>query len=175
MLRTEQEKDPFCRQLSPGSYNSKKEFFYDNTSLIYRSQKNEKHQLLVPCTLAREVIRQNHEPSYAAHPGIRHTCELILLRFWWLAMRKAIEEFIKECDSCKRRKGDHEFTAPLGSIGNRKAPFEIVSMDITGPYPVTPRKKRYFLTSVDHFLNTPKYIQFTSNQPQHAAEFLHYK
>ena len=30
-------------------------------------------------------------------------------------------------------------------------PFEITSMDITGPYLLTPRKNKYLLTFVDHF------------------------
>jgi transposase InsO family protein len=66
-------------------------------------------------------------------------------------MRKSVEEFVRECDSCRRRKGDHKFTAPLGYVGNPTAPFQITSMDITGPYPVTPRKNRFLLTFVDHF------------------------
>jgi hypothetical protein len=66
-------------------------------------------------------------------------------------MRKSVEEFVRECDSCQTRKGDHEFTAPLGCVSNPTAPFEITSMDITGPYPVTPRKNRYLLTFVYHF------------------------
>jgi hypothetical protein len=66
-------------------------------------------------------------------------------------MRKSVEEFDQEYASCQRREGDHEFTAPLGCIGNPTAPFEIISMDITGPYPVTPRKKKYLLTFVGHF------------------------
>jgi hypothetical protein len=33
-IRSEQEKDHFCRQLSPGSCHSKTEFFYDEVSLI---------------------------------------------------------------------------------------------------------------------------------------------
>jgi transposase InsO family protein len=120
-------------------------------SLIYIRQKQGKLQLLVPRTLIREVIKENHEPAYAAHPGVRRTCELISLSFWWSGMRKSVEEFVRECDSCQRRKGEHEFTAPLGCVGNSTAPFEITSMDITGPYAVTPRKNRYLLTFVDNF------------------------
>jgi transposase InsO family protein len=49
------------------------------------------------------------------------------------------------------KRGDRELRAPLGCLGEPQAPFEMVSMDITGPYPVTPRKNRYLLTFVDHF------------------------
>jgi hypothetical protein len=104
-VRAEQGRDPFCRKLEPGCYNSKNECYYDDTGLIYRRKKNEKHQLLVPRALINEVIRQNHYLIYAAHPRIRCTCELISLSFWWPAMRNAVEGFIKECDTCQMERG----------------------------------------------------------------------
>jgi hypothetical protein len=140
--------------------------FYDEAGLIYRRRMNRKYQLLVPRTLVNKVIRQNHEPIYAAHPGIKRTYELISLSFWWPAMRKAVEGFILECDAWQKREGDRECTAPLGCLGEPKAPFEMVSMDITGPYPVTPRKNRYLLTFVDHF---SKYAEVHPIQDQSAA------
>jgi transposase InsO family protein len=81
-------------------------------------------------------------------------------------MRRAIDGFILECDACQRRKGDREFTAPLGCIREPQAPFEMVSMDITGPYPVTPRKNPYLLMFVDHF---SKYAEVHPIQDQSAA------
>jgi hypothetical protein len=81
-------------------------------------------------------------------------------------MRRAIEEFISEDDGCQRGKGDRELTAPLGCPGKNQSPFEMVSMDITGPYPVTPRKNRYLLMFVDHF---SKYAEVYPIQ-DHSAE-----
>jgi hypothetical protein len=119
----------------------------------------------VPRTLVNEVIKQNREPIYAAHPGVRRTYELIALSFCWPAMRRAIEEFISECDACQRGEGDLELTAPLGCLGEPQASFEMVSMGITGPYAVTPRKNRYLLTFGDHF---SKYAKVYPIQDQSA-------
>jgi hypothetical protein len=115
------------------------------------------------------VITQNHEPIYAAHPGIKRTYELISLSFWWLAMRKAVEGFILECDSCQRRKGDRKFTTPLGCLGDPKVPFEIFPMDITGPYPVIPRKNATFLLLWISF-----YAELHPTQDQLVATFAKY-
>ena len=112
-ILSEQEKDQFCKQMNPGSYSSRKEF-YDETALIYRRQKNDKHQLFLPRTLIRNVIRENHS-FYAAHPVAKHTCNLLALSFWWPGMRKSLD-FVKECDSCQRRKRNHEFTAHLTTL-----------------------------------------------------------
>ena len=57
---------------------------------------------------------------------------------------------------CQTRKGKHEFRAPLGAVEDLSEPFQVTSMDITGPYCVTPRKNRYLLTFIDHFT---KYVE----------------
>jgi len=98
-----------------------------------------------------EVIRENHGPAYAAHPGVKWTCDLIALHFSWPGMRRSVEDYIRKYDACQRRKENLEFIAPLGDPEMPVAPFQITSMDITGPYPLTPRRKKYILTFIDHF------------------------
>jgi len=66
-------------------------------------------------------------------------------------MRQNIEEYIRRCDKCQTRKGKQEFRAPLGEVETPSKPFQVTSLDITGPYLVTPRKNRYLLTFIDHF------------------------
>jgi len=95
-VREEQRKDRFCKELKPGNYASRLEFIYDG--LIYRRQRNDKHQLLVPRALIKRVIRENYDPAYAAHPGVKRTCELLALNFWWPGMRKSVEDYVKERD-----------------------------------------------------------------------------
>ena len=46
---------------------------------------------------------------------------------------------------------NYEFRAPLGEVEDPSEPFQVVSLDITGPYLATPRKNRYLLTFTDHF------------------------
>jgi transposase InsO family protein len=41
--------------------------------------------------------------------------------------------------------------APLGQTEEPTEPFQVTSVDITGPYCLTPRKNRYILTFIDHF------------------------
>jgi len=40
---------------------------------------------------------------------------------------------------------------PLGEVEEPTAPFQVTSMDITGPYPLTTRKNRFMLTFADQF------------------------
>ena len=96
------------------------------------------HHLIVPETPVREVIKQNHDLVYVAHPATKRTHDLIALHYWWPGMRKSIQDYIRDCDSC-RRKGNREFVAPLGEVQVPTTTFEVNSMDVSGPYLSTPR------------------------------------
>ena len=88
---------------------------------MYRRQKNGKHQLVVPQTLVQDVIKENHDPKYVAHSGMKRTYALISLNYWWPNMRKAIEDYIRKCDSCQRRKDGKVLIAPLGKVPTPKS------------------------------------------------------
>jgi transposase InsO family protein len=55
--------------------------------------------------------------------------------------------------------------APLGDVDQPSAPFEVASLDITGPYVLTPRKNKYLLTFIDHFT---KYVEAIPISDQNA-------
>ena len=71
-------------------------------------------------------------------------------------MRKSIENYVKKCDSCQRRKSTGKFIAPLGEVEEPTFPFQITSVDITVPYPTTTRKNKYLLVFIDHFTKYTK-------------------
>ena len=71
-------------------------------------------------------------------------------------MRKSVEDYVRKCDPCQRRREDREFVAPLENVEEPKAPFKVKSMDLTGPYLITPCKNKYLLTFIYHF---PKYAE----------------
>jgi hypothetical protein len=102
----EQTSDEFCQKQRPGTYSGKCEFFLDEKGLVYRRQAHDRHYLEVPRSLIPKVINENHDAVYRAHPEIKRTHDLISLNYWWPGMRLTIEDYIKKCDPCHRRKGD---------------------------------------------------------------------
>jgi len=155
-ILAEQRKDPFCNAQKPKIRPNNGEYFLDEDGVMYRRRPDRKHQLVVPKSLVRDIIKANHDPKYIAHPGMKRTFDLIFLKFWWPGMRQSIEHHVRSCDPCQRRKEDKEFVAPLGKTEEPSAPFEVTSMDITGPYPRTPRGNKYLLTFIDNFT---KYVE----------------
>jgi transposase InsO family protein len=150
-VKHEQEQDEFCMRQNPGALSRNREFFRDDDGVMYRRRPQGKHQVVVPRSMVQRVLNQNHDQKYVAHPGVKRTHDLISLCYWWPGMRKTIAEYVRKCDPCQRRKENCEFTAPLGEVEESKFPFEITSMDITGPYLSTPRKNKYLVTFIDNF------------------------
>jgi len=109
----EQAKDTFCLKRSPGTYASRKEYFRDNEGVLYRRRPKAEPHMILPATLVHEVIMLNHDPVYVAHPGTKWTHDL---QYWWPGMRKAIEDYVRKCNLCQRRKGTREFLALLGEF-----------------------------------------------------------
>ena len=136
IILKEQKKGAFRRKQNTGSCSSNSDIFLDKEGAMYRRQQNRKHQLLVPETLIQEVIRENHDPIFVAHPGIQRSYRLVSLNCWWPSMRKSIENYVKKCDSCQWRKSTRKFIAPLGEVEEPTLPFQITSVDVTGPYPL---------------------------------------
>jgi len=62
-----------------------------------------------------------------------------------------VEEYIKKCNASQRRKEDREIIAPVGEVNMTIAPFQVTSVDITGPYPVTLCRNHYQLTFIVHY------------------------
>ena len=63
----------------------------DDDGVLYRRRSNGDHQLMVPETLVREVIKQNYYPVYFVLPDTKTTHDLIALHYWWPGVRKSIE------------------------------------------------------------------------------------
>jgi len=81
-------------------------------------------------------------------------------------MRETIQQYLRGCDPCQRRKENREIIAPLGDVHEPKIRFEVTSLDITGPYPKTPQGNKYLLTLIDHLTKYAEAFPF----PDHTAE-----
>jgi hypothetical protein len=155
-----------------------KKIFSENrpctSQVLYRRVKDKQPKLVVPQTLIQDVIAENHNPIFVAHPGSKRTFELISLKYWWPKIRQSIEEYIRRCDKCQTRKSKQEFRAPLGEVETPSETFQVVSLDITGPYFVTSRKNRYLLTFIDHFFKVRRSFSDSGRFGRNLCKSLRY-
>ena len=118
------ETDRFCNTIDIGRPKSQSEYFFDEDGVIYRRRKNAEHQLLVPKTLATEVVALNHDPIFASHPWRKRTLEVLWLRYYWPGLRQDVEDYVSKCEECQRRKQRGEYTAPLGEVRQPPIPLK---------------------------------------------------
>jgi hypothetical protein len=62
-----------------------------------------------------------------------------------------MEECVRNCDLCQRRKENCEFVAPLGEVQEPTISYQVTAMDVTGPHVTTPRGNKYLLTFIENF------------------------
>ncbi|XP_024862252.2 uncharacterized protein LOC108237361 [Kryptolebias marmoratus] len=118
--------------------------------ILYRKrQENEQHvyQLVLPADLRESVLHSLHNDM--GHPGIERTLDLVRARFYWPRMAMYVEQKIKACGRCVRRKTLTERAAPLVNIRTSR-PLELICMDFLSLEPDTSNTKD-ILVLTDHF------------------------
>ena len=85
-----------------------------------------RHQMVLPSTYVQDVLYGLH--TEVGHPGRDRTLSLIRDRFFWPGMSADVEEWIKNCNRCVRRKSPTNVRAPLVNITTTQ-PLELVCMD----------------------------------------------
>ena len=104
----------------------------------------------MPLSLARRIVAANHSTVTVAHSGRGRTLDNLCLRFYWPGMRAHVEDYVRNCHECQRLKPRHELKTSFGEVMEPTRPWELVVMDICGPFPITVNNNRYLLTFIDH-------------------------
>jgi transposase InsO family protein len=117
-------------------------------------------QLVLPKSMVKEALKGLHDDI--GHPGRDRTQALAKERFWWPGMTRDVDDWVKHCPRCLRRKANND-TAPMVSIVTSQ-PLELVCMDFlslessSGGY-------QHILVITDHFT---KYAQAVPTRNQTA-------
>ena len=108
-----------------------------------------KSQLVVPSSLRHEVLINAHDLPTGGHLGVNKTYAKLRDRYYWPKMYMDVQHWCLSCEHCAMKKTPKQRqTAPLLPIPV-EAPFEKVSCDISGPWPVTHDNNRYILVFID--------------------------
>jgi transposase InsO family protein len=108
-------------------------------------------QMLAHKALREDIIKRSHGGMCGGHMGISKTCVQVKRRAYWLCWRADTVRYCRRCpECCSYHRGQLPKTGPLQPIV-AGAPFERMSIDLTGPHSRTPRGSVYILTCVDVF------------------------
>ena len=106
-------------------------------------------QLLVPCALRLKVTEMAHTGMTGGHSGVARTKEQVRHRAYWSGWSKFVKRYCESCQPCaKYRRGKPPKQRKLNPIVV-EMPFEIISIDVTGPHPRSSNGYVYILTAMD--------------------------
>ena len=127
---------------------------------------------VIPERLRNDIMFLHHDDVLGAHLGRMKTTERIKKHFWWPHMRRDIEEWVKTCQDCQRKKGRRE--TKLGTLHSTidRRKWEIITMDIIGPLKVTANKNKYILVIEDHFSKWPEAWALQNQEARTIAKII---
>ena len=93
-----------CKEISLADCKEK------NGRLVYRDC------IYVPdhMPLQLRLLQNHHDPPAIGHPGRTKTFELLSRQYYWPAMSKDVDRFVRNCNVCRRMKTTHH--APYGVL-----------------------------------------------------------
>ena len=138
-------------------WNQRKQLVLEN-GVLYRKWKDipsgglhPRLQLVVPVTLAPDILSGLHDSPIGGHLGAKKTLEKVRSRFYWPGQRQYVHNWCSRCYLCATRKSPAKARAPLQVTSGVSRPFQRLAMDILGPLPETRSGNRYILVIGDYF------------------------
>lgn len=115
-------------------------------------------QLLVPQHYISRVLYSAHSHLLGAHLGTEKTYERILRRFYWPGVKRAVEDYCRQCATSQKTCPEVIYRNPLVPLAIIETPFHRIAMDIMGKLPKSSRGQRYILVIMDYATRYPEAI-----------------
>ena len=129
-------------------------------------------QMIVPATLRSEAMKRCHAGIVGGHLGAKKTAYQVGRRFYWHHWQSDVKRFCRRCIVCGSYHRDKlPRTAPLRPI-EAGAPFERLSIDLTGPHCKSTRGNVWILTCVDPYTKWAEAIPLRNKEAETVARAL---
>ena len=142
--------------------------------LLYHIAPRSKHS---PFSLKQLCISEKHEDilmNYChefSHAGITNTLDTYKKRFYSAKSNSKCVKVVQNCTPCKLRKLK-KLESPLSENLTPQFPWQMVSMDIFGPLPLSPKGNKYILLITDLFSNYPEGVSIPDKSAETVADVL---
>ena len=129
-------------------------------------------QLVVPNELRKEILESYHDNPLAGHLGIEKTFKRIQSKYWWPRCFIHVYHWIESCLICASKKNPQiRFKNELIPISVSE-PFEIVGVDVVGPFPESTKGNKYLIVFTDHFTKWPEAFATPNQESLTIAKLL---
>ena len=145
-------------------YWHQRDRLYLYEEVIYRKTPDGVEQLVVPRAMRDQYMRLAHTGMTGGHLGVRRTRAQVRRRAFWVGWSRDVRRFCQCCPQCNQyHRGLPPRQGPLQPLPCG-APWERLSIDVTGPHPRSRRGNVYILTMMDNF------TKFVEAAPMHNQE-----
>lgn len=107
-----------------------------------------KIEITDPLEKTRIITQYHNDTLRGGHSGVKRTIEKIRTYYNWKNMSKMIHNYIKDCDLCQRNKILRHNKQRLCKTETPLAAFDVVQMDLQGPFLSSFNSNKYILTIV---------------------------
>ena len=107
--------------------------------------------LVVPHMLIEYTLKFYHNNSLLVHPSQRRLYEIMRTRFYWSGMHRDITNWVAACQICIKHKAMQPKSNGLMIPIVTTFPFQLLGVDIQGPFKVSKNGYKYILVCVDHY------------------------
>jgi hypothetical protein len=129
-------------------------------------------QIVLPIDKRDEFLQFVHAGVTGGHLGRRRTKFQVQLRAYWPGWSDDVVRILKQCSPCAQyHRGKAPKQTPLKPFVAGE-PWEVVSIDITGPHPRSRKGHEYILTLVDHFSKWAEAMPIRNHTAQTVAHVL---
>jgi len=108
-------------------------------------------KLVIPKEYRKTMLAMYHDSPFGGHLGALRTYHKLYVCYYWDSMFDDCQKYVRDCREChivKQRLRNPP--QPGGLMPAPTEPFEVVSMDTCGPFPLSADFK-YVFTFIDHF------------------------
>jgi hypothetical protein len=125
-------------------------------------QNNIKSKIVVPKSVRSRILNDLHDSI--GHNGITKTLQRVQERFYWPGLSGYVKRYCKLCHICAVTKDNPSpNSAPLIPINvSNLEPFQMVGMDILGPFPEAKNGEKYLVVMQDYFTKWPEAVALKS-------------
>lgn len=107
--------------------------------------------LVVPADMRDDVLLACHDEPTSGHLGYSRTLARVRQQYYWPRLSASVHRYVQGCRECQRRKTPPVKPAGLlHPIAPPRTPFDLVGMDLLGPFPLSSTGNKWIIVATDY-------------------------
>jgi Integrase zinc binding domain/Integrase core domain len=125
---------------------------------------------IVPTQLRKLVVSQYHDSIYqGAHVGRDKCLSNLQRKYYFLNMKKYVENYVQTCSVCQRVKDPQQASFSPHGVIEAKHPWDLVSIDLWSPGVRSRSGNIYVLTVIDGFTKWAQTVSIPNKEARTVA------